>query len=139
MEFSCIDKKIWIFFREKEHWFFYILGRDLSHLVRRDQVNNELLCKRLLVSGPYHLNGCPLRRLHQKLVIATKTRLDIHTVQVPERVNDQYFRRKKLKKPKHTEGEIFDTKKEVVHCLWEGKFIIYNSWLINFWCILELK
>ena len=60
------------------------------------------------------MNGCPLRRVNQIYTIATKTRLDIDEVKVGNHLNDKYFKRQKLKKPKHTEGEIFDTKKEVI-------------------------
>merc|ERR1712098_346842 len=67
----------------------------------------------LLVSGPYHLNGCPLRGINERYVIATKTKLDIKAVKVPERVNDEYFKRQKVKKAKSSDGDIFNSKKEV--------------------------
>ncbi|GFO43140.1 60S ribosomal protein l6-like [Plakobranchus ocellatus] len=81
------------------------------------QLNTGLL----LVTGPYHLNGCPLRRINQRYVIATKTRLDIKDIKVPDRVNDEYFKRQKSKKPKHTEGDIFSTEKEVYSVTEERK------------------
>merc|ERR1712055_32773 len=64
----------------------------------------------LLVTGPYHLNGCPLRRINQIYVIATKTKLDISGVKLPERLNDEYFKRKRQKP--QAKGDIFEFKKE---------------------------
>jgi len=65
----------------------------------------------LLVTGPFVLNGCPLRRVNQIYTIATSTRLKIRNVKLPARINDDYFRRKSLKNLKHREGELFDTAK----------------------------
>jgi len=67
----------------------------------------------LLITGPFHINRCPLRRINQIYVIATKTKVDISGVTLPEHINDDYFKRKTNKKSKKSDDELFDTKKEV--------------------------
>merc|ERR1712021_166996 len=48
----------------------------------------------LLVSGPYKINGVPLRRVNQAYVIATSTKVDVSGVDVSS-INDEYFSRTK--------------------------------------------
>ncbi|CAL8068121.1 unnamed protein product [Calicophoron daubneyi] len=48
----------------------------------------------LLVTGPYQYNGCPLRRVHPKMVIATKTRIKLGKFVLPKRIHRKdYFAR----------------------------------------------
>ncbi|XP_043481473.1 60S ribosomal protein L6 [Leptopilina heterotoma] len=66
----------------------------------------------LLVTGPFLINACPLRRTSQNYVIATSTRIDMSDVKVPDTLNDEYFKRKREKRAKKEEGDIFSKKKE---------------------------
>jgi len=64
----------------------------------------------LLVTGPYKVNGVPLRRVSQAYVIATSTKVDIAQVKIDDSVNDDYFKRAKEPKKKKTEEEFFGEK-----------------------------
>lgn len=65
----------------------------------------------LLVSGPFRLNGVPLRRVGQAYVIATSTKVDLAGVSVPETVNDAYFTKSKAGK-EGKEDQFFGDNKE---------------------------
>ncbi|XP_039130066.1 60S ribosomal protein L6-like [Dioscorea cayenensis subsp. rotundata] len=65
----------------------------------------------LLVSGPFKVNGVPLRRVNQSYVIGTSTKVDISGVNV-DKFDDKYFKKEAKKKKKKTEGEFFETEKE---------------------------
>ena len=59
----------------------------------------------LLVSGPYKINGVPIRRVNQSYVIATSTKVDVSGVDVSS-ITDEYFSRSKDEK-KDGEDEFF--------------------------------
>jgi len=46
----------------------------------------------LLVTGPYAVNGVPLRRVDQRYVITTSTKVDISKADV-SKVEDAFFKR----------------------------------------------
>nr|ANM86204.1 60S ribosomal protein L6-1 [Stygiella incarcerata] len=57
----------------------------------------------LLVTGPMHINGVPLRRVDQAYVIPTSTSIDISELKLEDKVNDELF--KKVKPAKHEKSE----------------------------------
>nr|NP_733433.1 ribosomal protein L6, isoform A [Drosophila melanogaster]AAF57166.1 ribosomal protein L6, isoform A [Drosophila melanogaster]4V6W_CE Chain CE, 60S ribosomal protein L6, isoform A [Drosophila melanogaster] len=93
-------------------------GTVLILLAGRHQGKRVVLLKvlasgLLLVTGPFALNSCPLRRVSQRYVIGTSSKVDLGAFKVPEHLNDAYFRRLKAKKDKKTgEADIFAAKKE---------------------------
>jgi len=70
----------------------------------------------LLVTGPYKLNGVPLRRVNQAYVIATSTKIDLATLNLDlTKYSDDYFKKPAQEKKKKSEAEFFtaDDKKKV--------------------------
>merc|ERR1711924_20604 len=79
---------------------------------KRVVVLKQLESGLLLVTGPYKLNGVPLRRVPQSYVIATSTTVDVSGVAVPAEVNDDMFKKPKTANKKDEEGFYGDGKKE---------------------------
>ncbi|XP_065871028.1 large ribosomal subunit protein eL6z-like [Euphorbia lathyris] len=72
---------------------------------------NQLSSGLLLVTGPFKINGVPLRRVNQSYVIGTSTKVDISGVNV-DKFDDKYFAKQAEKKKKKGEGEFFEAEKE---------------------------
>ena len=45
------------------------------------------------------MNGCPMRRINQNYLLATKTSVDVSAVKLPENVNDDYFKVRQVDNP----------------------------------------
>jgi large subunit ribosomal protein L6e len=63
------------------------------------------------VTGPFKLNGVPLKNINQRYMIATSFKVDVSGVNVPAEVNDKLFKKIKVKAPKKSEGEFFTENK----------------------------
>lgn len=64
----------------------------------------------LLVTGPFKVNGVPLRRVNARYVIGTSTKVDISSLDV-SKFDVKYFAKDKAaKKSKKSEAELFDEK-----------------------------
>eukprot|EP00047_Mylnosiga_fluctuans_P001315 m.219743 g.219743 ORF g.219743 m.219743 type:complete len:240 (+) comp10236_c0_seq1:70-789(+) len=53
----------------------------------------------LLVTGPFKINGVPLKRVNQAYVLATSTKVDISKVNVDAKFTDAYFKAAEAAKP----------------------------------------
>ncbi|KAG0166520.1 hypothetical protein DFQ28_007193 [Apophysomyces sp. BC1034] len=47
----------------------------------------------LLVTGPFKVNGVPLRRVNQAYVIATSAKVDVAGIKLDAKLNDAYFKK----------------------------------------------
>jgi len=65
----------------------------------------------LLVTGPFKVNGVPLRRVNQAYAIATSTQVNISKVDV-SKFDDSYFKAQEKKDKKKTEENFFEDKAE---------------------------
>jgi len=83
-----------------------------AHKGKRVVVLKQLASGLVLITGPMKLNGCPMRRINQIYLLATENALDVSAVEVPENVNDEYFKHARPEKVKKEGGDIFTSKKE---------------------------
>jgi len=65
----------------------------------------------LLITGPFKLNGVPVRRMNQAYVIATSTRVDLGDLKVDPKFDDAYFKKPKTKE-KASSSKLFTQEKE---------------------------
>jgi len=66
----------------------------------------------LLVSGPYKLNGVPLKRVNAAYVLPTSSKLNLTNVDVSN-VNDSFFGKSKVKSVKKGEDQFFGDNAEL--------------------------
>jgi len=64
----------------------------------------------LLVTGPFKINGVPLRRVNQAFTIATSTKVPTTGVNV-DKIDDKYFAKLKTKTTKTADGFFKEAKK----------------------------
>jgi len=90
-------------------------GTILILVAGRFQGNRVIFLKQLasgllLVTGPFKINGVPLRRVNQRFAIATSTKIDISGIKV-DKFDDVYFKKALRPKEKKSENTFFAEKK----------------------------
>merc|ERR1712146_607974 len=66
----------------------------------------------IVVTGPFKINGVPLRRVNPAYVIATKTKVDISAVDT-SKVTNETFKRPAAAKREKGEKEFFDGRRRL--------------------------
>lgn len=74
----------------------------------------QLASGTLLVTGPYNVNGVPIRRVNQSYTIVTSTVVDISGVKIPDHIDDAYFAREESEEKKDEDQYFTTEKKETV-------------------------
>eukprot|EP01090_Pellita_catalonica_P010177 TRINITY_DN21641_c0_g2_i1.p1 TRINITY_DN21641_c0_g2~~TRINITY_DN21641_c0_g2_i1.p1 ORF type:complete len:242 (+),score=48.77 TRINITY_DN21641_c0_g2_i1:91-816(+) len=59
----------------------------------------------LLINGPFSVNGVNVRRVNQRYVIATTTKIDISKLEIPAIFSDDYFKKQKRSTRKDPKAE----------------------------------
>ena len=78
--------------------------------------------------GPFKVNRVPLRRVNQSYVIATQTKVDVTKLDIPEQINDEYFKRITIneKRTKGKSADIFQDSDKVCWMCFAGYYLIQN-------------
>merc|ERR1712124_46648 len=77
---------------------------------RRVVFLKQLASGLLLVTGPYAVNGVPLRRVNQRFCIATSTK--VNAGDAGKAITDEFFARDAKKKAKKSESNFFSSAKK---------------------------
>jgi large subunit ribosomal protein L6e len=65
----------------------------------------------LLVTGPYKINGVPLKRVNQAYVLPTSTKVEIGNVNELDSINDEFFKRVTLEEKAGEKKVFFEEEK----------------------------
>lgn len=65
-----------------------------------------------LISGPFKINGVPLRRVNPAYLIATSTKIELPASLSLEKFDTKYFAREKTSKTKKSEADFFGDNKQ---------------------------
>ena len=85
-------------------------------LVTGECTNSSHPVHQVLYLGPFCVNGVPLRRVNQAYVIATKTKVDISTLDIPAKMDDNYFSRSRTRTKAGSSGIFAESKLVSLSC-----------------------